>query len=179
MGQMQGMMENMRGMMKMMGRGSMMGDGRMFLHHLERVMQQFDLTDAQETQVRSYVRTHMKEAIRAKADMQVKMIDLRELLEADTVDLPKVKVLIQDIASQKADLHFAHITLMQDTSKFLTPEQQKTFRSMRRHMTRGGKGMMGRGGMQGGKGMMGRSGMRGKGGMRNPCGMMGRGAGNQ
>ena len=199
---MQGMMEHMQGMTEdmqsMMGRRGMMGrmgrmgrsgmmghmrgmmrHGGMFLRHLERLTQQLDLTDEQETQVRSRVRTHMKDAIRVKADLEIKTIDLHNLLETEPMDLPKVKELLHAIASQKADLHFAHITLKQEIGKLLTPEQQKKFRSMRRHMMRGHDGMMGHGSMMGQEGMMRRRGMRGTGGMRNPCGMMGRGAGNR
>lgn len=155
----------------MMGRRGMMGRAGMGMRHLERLAQQLDLTDEQEARVRSLLLTHMKDAIRARADIDVKKLDLRELLQADTVDLAKVKALLQAIASQKVDLHLARITLGQEINKLLNPEQQQKFRSMRLHMMRGGRDMMGRGGMQGQGGMMGR------GGMKNPCGMTGRGAG--
>jgi len=127
----------------------MMGRAGMGMRHLERLAQQLDLTDEQKAQVRSLLLAHMKDAIRARADINVKKLDLRELLEAETVDLGKVKALLQAIATQKVDLHLARITLGQEISKLLTPEQQKKFRSMRRHMMRGGRDMMGQGGMMG------------------------------
>ncbi len=171
------MMVPMQGMMGMRGHGGMMGHmmgqghmrGHMFLQHLGRLTQQLDLTDEQETEVRSLVRTHMKDAIRAKADIDVNRLDLRDLLEAESPDLPKVKALLQTIAAQKAELHFAHITLMQDINTLLTPAQQEKFRTMRRPMMQDGSRMMGQGGM------MQQGHMRGPSGTRNPCGMMGRG----
>jgi Spy/CpxP family protein refolding chaperone len=147
----------------MLGRGHMMGHGGMFLGLLERLAQQLALTDEQETQVRALMRAHLKEAIRTKADLVVKRIDLRDLLDTEPVDLPKVKDLLQTMASQQADLRFAHITLMQDIKKLLTPAQQDKFRTLRGQMLRGRGGMTGQGGMRG------RSGMPWQGMMRNPC----------
>ncbi len=168
------------GMMgRMMGRGHKMGHGGKLLRHLAHLTQQLDLTDEQQIQVRSLVRPHMKKAIRARADIAVNRLDLHALLAAESVELSNVKELLQAIASEKADLHFAHITLKQEIGKLLTPEQQKKFRSMRRYMMRGDRGMMGPGGMRGRSGMMGRGGMQGQGSMKNPCGMTGSGTSKQ
>ena len=165
----------MMDMMGMMGRRGMMGHGHMMLRKLDRLAEQLNLTDEQQTQVRSLVRDHMKTAIQARADMATQRVDLIALLDAESVDLPKVKETLQSLASKQADLVFAHVELMDEIDKLLTPEQQQQFRTMRRQMMHGGgmMGMMGRGGMHGQGGMMGRGGMRGQG------GMMGRGAGSQ
>ena len=91
----------------MLGGGHMIGHGGMFQGRLERLAQQLDLTDEQATQVRALVRAHLKEAIRDRADLAVKRIDLRSLLDAASVDLPRVKDLLRSMASQRADLRFA------------------------------------------------------------------------
>jgi Spy/CpxP family protein refolding chaperone len=142
-----------RGMMDMMGRGGMMR------RHMERLAQQLELTDDQRMQVRTLLGNHAKEAIRLRADIGVMAVDLRQLLETDPVDLSKAKQLLQSIAGKEVDVRLAHMTLMQEISKLLTPEQRQKFRAMRENM-------MGPGGL---RGMMGPSGMRG------PGGMMGRG----
>ena len=163
-------------MMGMMGRrGGMMGHGHMLLRQLDRLAAQLHLTEEQQTQMRSLARDHMKEAIRAKADIAAQRVDLIALLDTESVDLPKVKETLQSLASQQADLVFTHVTLMDEINKLLTPEQQQQFRTMRRPMMHGGgmMGMMGRGGMHGHGRMMGQGGMRGQG------GMMGRGTGSQ
>lgn len=133
----------------------MMGMGGMMHRHMERLAQQLELTDDQRAQVRTLLANHAKEAIRLRADIGVMGVDVRQLVEADPVDLPKAKQLVQSIAGKEADLRVAHLTLMQEISKLLTPEQRQKFRTMR-------ESMMGPGGMMG---MMGPSGMMGPGGM--------------
>jgi Spy/CpxP family protein refolding chaperone len=148
--------------MGMMGRrGGMMGHGHMLLRQLDRLAEQLNLTEEQQTQMRSLVRDHMKEAIRARADIAAQRVDLIALLDAEAVDLSKVKETLQSLASQQADLVFAHVTLMDEVNKLLTPEQQQQFRTVRRQMMHGGgmMGMMGRGGMHGHGRMMGQGGM--------------------
>jgi Spy/CpxP family protein refolding chaperone len=137
----------------------------MMQRHLERLTQQLGLGDDQRTQVQTLVRNHAKEVIRLQADMAIMRIDAGQLLDADPVDLPKVKQLVQAIAAKEADLRLSHITVMQEIRKLLNPEQQKIFRTMQGHMMEdGGRrrpgGMME--GMMGRRGMM-RRGMRGHG----------------
>jgi Spy/CpxP family protein refolding chaperone len=142
MGQLQDMMRQMRGMM---GPGGMMGQGGMMMQrHIERLAQQLGLSDDQRAQAQPLLRNHAKEVIRLKADIDTTALDVRQLLDADPVDLAKVKPLLQTIAAKEADLRLAHITAMQDIRKLLTPEQQKQFRTMQGHRM-GDGGMMGRG----------------------------------
>ena len=172
---MQGMMERMQGMMGrrgmgtmaqedddedappqrglmgrrgMMGMGGMMGPGGMMGRHMERLAQQLELTDAQQAQVRALLRNHAKEAMRLRTDIGVLAVDVQQLLETDPVDLPKAKQLFQSIGTKEADLRLAHVTLMQEVEKLLTPEQHKKFRTMRERMM-GMDGMMSMGGMMG------------------------------
>jgi Spy/CpxP family protein refolding chaperone len=158
----------MMGMMGMMGRGGgMMGHGHMILRKLDRLAEQLNLAEEQQTQIRSLARTHLKEAIQTRAAIATQRIDLIALLDAESVDLPEVKETLQSLASQQADLIFAHVTLMDEINQLLTPEQQQQFRTMRRQMMHGG-GMMGvmGGGMHGQGHMMGQGGMRGQSGRR-------------
>ena len=171
MGHMQGMMQHMRGMMGrggMMGsrgrgmmapedeegesqqrgmRQGMMGMGGTLQRHMERLTQQLELTNEQQPQVRPLLRSHAKEVIRLRADIGSMAIDVRQLLDAEPVDLQKAKQLLQSIAMKEADLRFAHLTLMQDLNKLLTPEQRQKFRTMRESMA-GPSGMTGHGGMR-------------------------------
>jgi Spy/CpxP family protein refolding chaperone len=150
------MMRPMRGMM---GHG-----GMMLQRHLAWLSQQLKLSDEQRTQVQSLLRTHAKDVIRLRAEIDTMTLDLPPLLEANPVDLAKVKQLFQAIAAKEADLRLAHVTTMQDIRKLLTPEQQKQFQTMPGHMM-GDDAMMGSGGMMGHGGMMGPGGMMGRGGM--------------
>lgn len=129
-GGMQGEMGGMQG--GMMGRGAT----------LERLVQPLDLTDAQRTQVQALWRTYRESTGRLEADIEVMSLDVRALLEEDPVPVLKVQELVQALAAKHADLYLAHITLMQDVRKLLSPEQQKTFRPMQGHIL-GNHGMMG------------------------------------
>ena len=142
-------------------RGMMGHEGMMLQQHVEWLSQQLKLSDEQRTQVQTLLRNHAKDIIRLRAEVDTMALDVPPLLEANPVDLAKVKQLFQAIAAKEVDLRLAHVTAMQDILKLLTPEQQKQFRTMPGHM-------MGDGGMMGGGGMMGR-------GMMRPGGMMGHG----
>ena len=138
----------------MAGRHRMMGHGGMPRHHLERFAQQLDLSDDQRTHVQNLLRTHAKETLRFKADIGVMAIDLQQLLDTEPVDLSKVKQVLQTMAAKETDLRFAHLTLMQEITKLLTPEQQKKFRTLRARMTLDHDDIMGHRGMMGHRGLM-------------------------
>jgi Spy/CpxP family protein refolding chaperone len=110
-------------------------------HDLARLTQQLKLSDEQRAQVQTLMRTHAKDVIRLKAEIQTMALDVLPLLEADPMDFAKVKHLVQTIAAKKADLRLAHITEMQDIRKLLTPEQQRQFLTMQSHL-RGHGGMI-------------------------------------
>lgn len=151
-----------------MGYGYRMGEGGWFMHHMERMAQQLDLTEAQQTQIQALHRTYAKAAIRARANRRIQKINLHELLDTESVKMDDVRALLDNIAAQRAELRFSHITLMQDIKKLLTPEQQKKFRSMGGFMMAQG-GNMGCGRMGRPKGWMDRGGMGGGyRGMKNP-----------
>jgi Spy/CpxP family protein refolding chaperone len=120
--------------------GRMGHEGRMGQHHLEQLTQQLKLSDEQRAQVRTVMHTHAKDVIRLKAEIATMTLDVHALLEADPVDLAKVKQQFQAIATKDVDLHMAHVTAMQDIRKLLTPEQQQQFKTMHGPMrSEGGK----------------------------------------
>jgi Spy/CpxP family protein refolding chaperone len=108
--------------------------GMRLQHDLARLTQQLTLSDEQRAQVQTLLRTHAKDVIRLKAEIQTMALDVLPLLEADPTDFATVKQLVQTIAAKKADLRLAQITEMQDIRKLLTPEQQQQFRTMESHM---------------------------------------------
>jgi Spy/CpxP family protein refolding chaperone len=115
-------------------------EGRMGPHHLERLTQQLKLSDEQRAQIRTVMHTHAKDVIRLKAEMATLTLDLHAVLEADPVDLAKVKQQFLTIAAKEVDLHMAHVTAMQEMRKLLTPEQQQQFKTMQGDsMREGGK----------------------------------------
>ena len=124
-----------------MGRRGMMRHGGMIQHHLERLARHLELTAEQRTQMWTVLGNQAKEVIRLQADVETLAIDLRQLLEADPVDLTRMKPLLQSMAGKEADLRLLHITAMHIMSKMLTPEQRQKLRTIRHSM-------IGRGGMK-------------------------------
>ena len=111
-------------------RGRRGHEGRMGLHHLDRLAQELKLSDEQHAQIRTGMLTHAKDVIRLKAELATLTLDLQAALEADPVDLAKVKQHFQAIAAKEVDLQMAHVTARQDLRKVLTPDQQKQFKTM-------------------------------------------------
>ena len=108
--------------------------------HLERLTQQLKLKDEQRAQVRTILYNHAKEMIRLQAEMATLRLDVPPLLEAEPVDLAKVKQQFLAIAAKEVDLHMAHVTAMQEIRKGLTPDQQQQFKTMQgRMMHEGGR----------------------------------------
>src|SRR2546425_10741786 len=101
-----------------------------FEEHLHRTVQQLGLSESQQSTVHTLLRTHAKEVIRLKAEIDTMRVDLRPLLQTDPVDMNRVKQALQAIAAKEVDLHLAHLTVMQDIRQVLTPEQQKKLRTM-------------------------------------------------
>lgn len=147
------MMPTMSGMM---GRGMMGGGmtGGMMQRHLSRLARQLGLSDDQRTQGQAVLRTHAKEVIRLQADIDTLQIDVQQLLDAEPVDVAKVKPVLQAIAAKDVELRLSHITAMQELRKLLTPEQRQKLHTLQGSMMMGGGGMMG--GMMGPGGMIGR-----------------------
>jgi Spy/CpxP family protein refolding chaperone len=121
-------------------RGRRGHEGMQIQQHLDRLTQQLKLKDEQRAQVRTILYTHAKDMIRLQAELATLRLDVPALLEAEPVDLAKVKQQFLAVAAKEADLHMAHVTAMQEIRKVLTPEQQQQFKAMQgRMMHEGGK----------------------------------------
>ena len=107
--------------------------GARFAAHLQRRLEPLGLSDTQQNTVQTLLRTHAKEAIRLKAELDTMRVDLRQLLRTDPVDLQSAKSALQAIAAKAVDLRMAHLTLLHDIRQVLTPEQQQKFRTMPEH----------------------------------------------
>ena len=72
----------------------------------------------------------MKEMIRNRADEQIAGIELKELLDKDTVDMKAVEVKLRHIETVKTAMHLAFIKAIEDVKSKLTPEQRIKFKEM-------------------------------------------------
>lgn len=102
--------------------------------HMERWMDDLDLSEQQEQKIRDLVRAHMKQAIQMRAELATQRVDLMAYLDAEKVDMAKVKALLQQMAAQRADMRYAGLNLIQQIKQQLTPEQLKKFNARWGHM---------------------------------------------
>ncbi len=192
MGQSEGTAESSPGgMMGMMGQGGrgMMGGGRQGMaagmgmpqpSQLVRMLKaELGLSDEQAKQLTQIFSQATKAGIKQRADIRIAELELRELLEADPVDMGQVEGKLKAIEGLRTTLRLSLIKAHEQAKGVLTPEQRQKLEGLHDRlagmMSPGMMGMMemmgegGAGGM-GGMGMMGPQMMRG---------MMGGGMGGQ
>jgi Spy/CpxP family protein refolding chaperone len=151
-------------MMRQMMRG-MMGGGmagmpeRMRGLHPGRLVRllraELGLSDDQAKQLREIFSQAAKNGIKQRADLRIAELELRELLEADTVDMAQVEAKLKAIESVRTGLRLSLIRAHEQAKAVLTPEQRQKLLQMHDRL-RGMLGlmeMMGEAG-QGGMGTM-------------------------
>lgn len=93
----------------MMGRGYAMGPGMMGEHSILNKLVSLGLDEKQKEAVKEIVRTTMKETIKKRADLDIARIDLRDLLDKDSVNMKAVESKLKQIGSLETDIHLSHI----------------------------------------------------------------------
>ena len=88
------------------------------------------ISDQQVAQLESIHSALRKDEIRMEADLQIAEVELDELLRAETVDLPKVKAQLEEIAKLQANLKFLHIKAKEDSKQVLNQEQREKLRKL-------------------------------------------------
>ena len=122
----------------------------------DRVKAALGLTEDQVTRLRQITVETEKTAIKTKADLAVRRIELRELLKADNPDRDTVMRKVQEVSALTGQLMQQHVQALLSAKTILTPEQQKKIREFRANHRPGQQGMRGMGehrpGMLGGQG---------------------------
>jgi Spy/CpxP family protein refolding chaperone len=121
-----------------MGGGGGMGmwDGAHAMH----VIGALGLDDNQSTEVKALLLKLQKEMIQKRAGIQVAEIELREILDKDTVDIKVAETKVKQIASLKTDAAMMHIQGIEDVKARLTPDQKKKLSEMMQMKGMGGHG---------------------------------------
>jgi hypothetical protein len=142
------------------------------------------LTEEQLDEMESILTSHVKSAIRKRADLKVLLIESQEILLKQDINLKAVEKKLKAMEALNTEMAMEGIQTLKKALAALTPEQQKQVRLLFKNTTfmRGNKigmmprgmmgpdmmeGMMGQGGMMGSgmmRGMMGQPGMMGEGG---------------
>lgn len=134
------------------------GEGRMGMRLMamldnDRAKAALGLSDQQSDKLRQILVDTEKSSVKTRADLQVRGIELRELLRADKPDRDAVMKKVQEISDLRGQEVKQHMVALLSAKEVLTPEQQKKIRtfmeSRRPGMGQGGGGPMSRGPMGG------------------------------
>lgn len=134
------------------GRGGFGGHGFGFLHN-ERMKAELGLTDEQTEKLRQTFTESRKANIKMKADLQIRRMELHEILRADNADRDAALKKVEEISNLRAQLMRQHVESMLTAKSILTPEQQKKVHTMMaERKSRHGDGPRHRGGFRRGPG---------------------------
>ena len=121
----------------MMGEGSEMdfglmgrGPGMMGEHPILNKLMSLGLDEKQKEAVKQLVRTTMKETIKKRADLSIARIDLKDLLDKDSINMTAVESKLNQIGSLEADIRLLHIKTLEAIKVQLTPDQRKKLNEM-------------------------------------------------
>ncbi|MGA3281716.1 MAG: periplasmic heavy metal sensor [Smithella sp.] len=101
----------------------------MNLHWLH--LQNLKLSEKQKEALKEIENTAAKDVIRKSADEQIAEIELRELLDKDSVDLKSVETKLKEIAAIKTETQLIIIKSMENMKAKLTPEQREILKKVR------------------------------------------------
>lgn len=115
-------------------RDGMRGDGMMkgMMHgeRLWRSLMSLDLNEKQMTEIKEIRNRTAKETIKKRADERILGIELKELLDKDSVDMKTVEAQLKKIEALKTEMHLSIIKAIEEAKSKLTPEQRKKFKEM-------------------------------------------------
>jgi hypothetical protein len=132
----QDMMGGMGMMHGQMGRGAhcpmAMGTGDGLMMQLHQWMRQFmnhrmlfDLSSEQMSQIDDIIMGHLKNGIKNKAEIQVQMVELRQMLARLPMDMGNVENQLKRIADLRTDFHLEGIRVSSQVLDLLDDQQQK------------------------------------------------------
>jgi Spy/CpxP family protein refolding chaperone len=104
------------------------------------IREQLGVTADQAAKIRQEESEFRKTEIRGRADLEVKQIDLRDLLSADKPDRAAIDSKLQDISTARLALEKSAIDFRLNSRDALTPAQREKLRQIMRDRNRPGDG---------------------------------------
>ena len=136
----------MHGMGGMEGMGTMHGMGGMMMgddHPMWKHLMGLGLDEKQKEALKALHSKTMKDMTKRKADLQISVIELKDLLDKDPVDMKAVEAAAKKSGSLRTEMFLAHVKAHEEMKSILTPEQRKKLKEMMESGTGAGCGMMG------------------------------------
>ena len=94
------------------------------------VREQIGVSADQAAKIRQQQADFRKTAIRSRADLQIKQIDLREMMAADKPDRAAIDAKLQDISTARLAFEKSAVNFRLDSRDALTPDQRQKLRAL-------------------------------------------------
>lgn len=88
------------------------------------------LDEKQREAIKEIKNSLMKEIIKKRADENIAHIELKDVLDKDTVDVKAVEAKLKQIETVKTGMHLSLIQAREEVKSKLTPKQRKKFKEM-------------------------------------------------
>ncbi|OGW45815.1 MAG: hypothetical protein A2Y66_05170 [Nitrospirae bacterium RBG_13_41_22] len=99
-------------------------------HPMWRHLMGLGLDEKQREAIKEIKSRLMKEIIMKRADEHVAHIEMKDLLDKDSVDMKAIEVKLKQIETVKTGMHLSLIRAREEVKSKLTPEQRKKFKEM-------------------------------------------------
>jgi Spy/CpxP family protein refolding chaperone len=116
------------------------GRGLLGLADNSRLRAYLNLTDQQADRLHQISVDSRKSSVKTRADLELRNIELRELLRADSPDHDAVMKKVQEVSELRGQMMKQHMETLLAARSVLTPEQQKKLRSFQENRGFGGPG---------------------------------------
>ena len=100
--------------------------------HFVRMAEHLELTDKQIEEFKALRRDHERAAIEMRAEIAMNRVDMKELLDQESLDFGKIKAKVSQIADMHKKIRLARWTLMEKSHGLLTAEQLEKAKSLRK-----------------------------------------------
>ncbi len=98
-----------------------------------KMMKELKLTDQQQEQFDKIMFDTQKKMIELKAKVATSKLELRRLMNAETIDKSAIEKKMTEIAVHEVAMRMNHINSWSEKNKILTPEQQKIWKKALAH----------------------------------------------
>ena len=98
-----------------------------------RYHEELKLTDDQVKRLKDIRDAFSKKAVKERAEMKSRRIDLKRALDTEKIDLTDVEKKIREVSNMRADLRIARLKAIQEGKSVLNAEQQKQLSKIARN----------------------------------------------
>ncbi len=98
-----------------------------------KIMKELKLTDQQQEQFDKVKFDTQKKMIELKAKVETSKLELRRLMDAETIDKSAIEKKMNEIAASEVAIRMNHLNSWLELNKVLTPDQQKIWKKALAH----------------------------------------------